>query len=229
MNKALVAIIFLLLSTTLTFGQRKSRPDKFGVGLGPAFLYGDNTGIHSDLQFKILPVASVDYTSSISDFFDIRATVGWQMIGSGDFYSEGLIQGIANAGYPHAFKGSLFFADVTPYYIFNPDRRGFVASEFKFYAGLGVGVFHSMRTDTRRIIEGDNFFDEEYKDSNTNIYLPLRLGGFVRIPDTYSDLGVEGTLLISPLGSMEGNDKQQKTFKTDMAVQLQVFYRIHFW
>jgi len=229
MNKALVVVLFLFSYSTLTYGQYNRRADKIGVGVGPSFMYGDNTGIHRELKFKVMPVASVDYTTSISNFFDIKATLGWQMINSGDFYTENLIEGIAAAGYPHAFKGSLLFADITPYYIFNPDRRGFVPSSFKFYTGLGVGVFHSMRTDEKRLYEGDNYIDLEYSDTNTNVYLPLRIGGFIRIPDTYSDLGIETSLMISPFGSMEGNNKQQKTTKADMAVQLQVYYRMHLW
>jgi hypothetical protein len=229
MNKALVVIVFLLLSPNLTYGQYNRRPDKIGVGIGPSFLYGDNTGVHRDLKFKVLPVVSADYTTSISNFFDIKATLGWQMINSGDFYKEHVIERIATAGYPHAFKGSLLFADITPYYIFNPDRRGFLPSSFKFYSGLGVGVFHSLRTDQKRLYEGDNFVDLEYSDTNTNVYFPLRVGGFIRIPDTYSDLGIEASLLVSPFGSMEGNNKKQKVPKADMAVQLQVFYRMHLW
>jgi hypothetical protein len=55
------------------------------------------------------------------------------------------------------FKGSLLFADMIPYYIFNPDRRGFMFLLLSFIQDLGVGVFHSMRTDQKRLYEGDNF------------------------------------------------------------------------
>ncbi|MFD2200751.1 hypothetical protein [Shivajiella indica] len=232
MNKTLViGILFFFISIT-SFGQYNrggERGDRISVGLGPSFLYGDNTGIHSEFKFKILPVVSGEYITSFNDFIDIKATLGWQMINSGDYYDDNLIKRIAEDGYPHAFKGNLFFADVMPYYIFNPDRRGFVATAFKFYSGLGVGVFHSMRTDKKRVYEGDNYIDIEYKDSDTHVYFPLRVGSFFRIPDTYNDLGIEGSLLISPFGNMEGNGKQQKAVNADIAVQLQVYYKFYLW
>ena len=229
MKKTLVAVVFIFLFSTLTYGQYNRRPDKIGLGIGPSFLYGDNTGIHREFQFKVMPVVSAEYITSYNNFIDIKGTLGWQLINSGDFYSENLIEGIAAAGYPHAFQGSLFFADVMPYYIFNPDRRGFIVSTFKFYSGLGVGVFHSMRTDKKRIYEGDNYIELEYSDTNTNVYFPVRIGGFFRIPNTYGDIGFESSLLISPFGNMEGNSKKQKVSKADMAVQLQVYYRFYLW
>lgn len=222
--------IFLLLFSISTLTQAQSyRTDKLGFGLGPSVLYGDNTGIFTDFRFKVLPAVSVDYNRFISTHFDIRGTLGWQMIGSGDFYNEGLIQGIASAGYPHAFKGSLIYGDVMPVYHINPDRRGFLPSLVKVYTGLGVGFFHSLRKDERRIYNGAEFSTETYNASNTNVYIPFRVGAFVNILEINGDLGVEGTLMVSPFGNMEGNSLQQKRIKSDIAAQFQVTYRYHLY
>ena len=32
-----------------------SRTDRIGIGVGPSFMYGDNTGVHSKFKFKVLP------------------------------------------------------------------------------------------------------------------------------------------------------------------------------
>lgn len=222
--------IFLLLVSTITLSKAQSnRTDKLGVGLGPSVLYGDNTGIFSDFRFKVLPAVSVDYSRFVDTHFDIRGTLGWQMIGSGDFYNEGLIEKIALAGYPHAFKGSLIYGDVMPIYHINPDRRGFLPSLIKVYTGLGVGFFHTLRTDERRIYNGQDFTSESYNASNTNIYFPFRVGAFINMPEINGDLGVEGTLMVSPFGNMEGNSLQQKVIKSDIAAQFQVTYRYHLY
>lgn len=225
--KKIFYILFLLFSTISITQAQSNRTDKLGVGLGPSVLYGDNTGIFSDLRFKVLPALSVDYNRFIDTHFDVRGTLGWQMIGSGDFYSEGLIEKIALAGYPHAFKGSLIYGDVMPIYHINPDKRGFLPSLVKVYTGLGVGFFHSLRKDERRIYNGAEFSTESYNASNTNIYFPFRVGAFINIPEIKGDLGIEGTLMISPFGNMEGNSLQQKIIKSDIAAQFQVTYRYH--
>jgi hypothetical protein len=230
MKKFVILLLFAMGLQCYSYAQRSmSRPDKIGIGAGPSFLYGDNTGIMSDFKFKVLPTASLDYTQFIDTHFDIRATLGWQMIGSGDFYTEGLIRGIANAGYPHAFDGNLIYADVMPIYILNPDRRGFLPSLIKFYGGLGVGVFHSIRNDEIRTYQADNFTTEIVRGTNTGVYFPVRIGAYLDVPEMNGEIGLEGTLMVSPFANMEGNSKQQKLVKPDMAVQLQVFYRIYLW
>lgn len=200
---------------------------KIGIGVGPSFLYGDNTGVMREFKFKIQPTVSVDFTRNLDTHIDLRATLGWQMINSGDFYTDAIIQRIANAGFPHAFQGNLFFADAMPSYIINPDRAGFVPSLIKVFGGAGVGVFHSARTDERRIYEGDSFETEVYRDSNTSVYFPVRIGAFMDMPSSNGELGLEGTLMISPFANMEGNSRQQKVVGSDIAVQLQVYYRIY--
>lgn len=230
MNKVVLTLVFFFTFQALSYAQRSmARPDKIGVGVGPSFLYGDNTGIHSDFKFRVLPTASIDYTQYLDTHFDIRATLGWQRIGSGDFYSENLIRNIAEAGYPHAFLGNMVFADVMPIYILNPDRRGFLPSLIKVYGGLGLGVFHSFRNDEFRTYQGDNFTTETITGNNTGVYFPIRIGAFIELPELNGEIGLEGASLISPFANMEGNSKQQKLISPDVAVQLQVFYRIYLW
>lgn len=229
MKKALVTLLIFISIQYLSYSQVESRPDKLGIGIGPSFLYGDNTGVMREFDFKVLPSLSIDYTKHLEDYFDVKATIGWQRIASGDFYGEGLIRRIADAGYPHAFKGSLIFFDVMPVYVINPDKRGKIPSFFKVYTGLGLGVFHSNRQDEIRIYEGENFTTEFRRGTNTSLYFPLRIGGFLELPKVNDEIGLDGTLLISPFANMEGNSKRQKVIGPDIAVQIQVFYRRYFW
>lgn len=206
-----------------------ARADKIGIGVGPSFLYGDNTGVMSDFKFKILPAASLDFTKYLGPYWDFRGTLGWQMIGSGDFYNERAKRRISEAGYPFAFNGSLIFADAMPTFIFNPDRRGFLPSLIKVYAGAGLGVFHSIRKDETRIYSEDSYTTVISNASNTGVYFPLRAGAFIEVPNMNGEIGLESAMLISPFANMEGNSRQQKRVKSDIAVQLQLFYRLYLW
>jgi hypothetical protein len=230
MNKIITTFAIFLAFNSLSYAQRSvARPDKIGVGVGASFLYGDNTGIMSDFEFRVLPTASLDYTQYFDTHFDLRATLGWQRIGSGDFYSENLIRRIAEGGYPHAFLGNLIYADVMPVYILNPDRRGFLPSLIKLYGGIGLGVFHSFRDDEIRTYQGDDFTTETVAGNNTGVYFPVRIGGYIDLPELNGEIGLEAAMLISPFANMEGNSQQQKLIGPDIAVQLQVFYRIYLW
>jgi hypothetical protein len=203
-----------------------NRSDRIGIGFGPSFLYGDNTGVTQGFKFKVLPVLSFDFQKEISHFFDIKGTVGWQMINSGHFYSQEAIDRISEANLPHAFTGNVFIADAMPVYHFNPDRRGYSASAFKVYTGLGLGFFHSRRTEEYQIINNTERRTVSRKASGSGVYIPLRVGVYKELR-TAADLGVEATIGYSPFGQIDGNDLKQKSIRADMLMQLQFYYRIH--
>lgn len=230
MKKIFSLVLFLFCFYSNSFAQRTmARADKIGIGLGPSFLYGDNTGVMSDFKFKILPAASLDFTKYLDTHWDVRGTLGWQRIGSGDFYGEYNKRKISQAGYPFAFTGNMLFADVMPTYIINPDRRGFLPSLVKVYGGVGLGVFHAIRKDEFIFYSGDTFTTEVSNGSDTGIYFPVRIGAFIEVPELNGEFGLEGGMLISPFANMEGNSKQQKRVKSDIAVQIQIFYRLYLW
>src|SRR5690606_18298621 len=104
MKKSLLVILVLVVSIHFVKAQ-DDRPHRIGIGLGPAMMYGDNTGINRKFKFKVLPTLSVDYNKKLHTFFDVRGSVGWQMVNSGDFYEERTIAKIAKNNLPHGFKG----------------------------------------------------------------------------------------------------------------------------
>ncbi|WP_339901350.1 hypothetical protein [uncultured Cyclobacterium sp.] len=108
--KSLVSflICIFLLSVNSIFAQ-DNRTDRVGIGVGPSFMYGDNTGVHSKFKFKVLPALSLDYQKKINAYFDVKGTIGWQLVNSGDHYNQEQIDIIAADNQPHAFSGSVFF------------------------------------------------------------------------------------------------------------------------
>jgi hypothetical protein len=225
MKTILLTFVGILLFFSVSSFAQDNRTDRLGIGIGPAKMYGDNTGVHSKFQFKVLPVLSVDYSKKIETFFDVKATVGWQMINSGDFYNMEQIDRIAESNLPHAFQGNIYYADVMPIYHFNPNQSGYLPSLIKVYTGLGLGYYYSQRTDEKLIVNDPSRRTETYSASDAGVYIPFRVGIFKDLKSD-ADIGVEATLVVSPFSELDGNDQQQKRIKADMLMQLQFYYRI---
>ncbi|MFC4871278.1 hypothetical protein [Negadavirga shengliensis] len=222
-----IRTIFLIVFVGFFYTAKgqDDRTDRLGVGIGPAKIYGDNTGEHRKFLFKVLPVLTVDYNKKVHTFFDVKATLGWQMISSGDFYSDNVINRIAAANLPHAFRGNMFYGDIMPVYQINPNQSGYLPSLIKVYTGLGLGVFHSKRTDERLILDDPNRRTETYPASDTGLYVPYRIGIYKELQSN-AEIGLESTLIVSLGAQMEGNDRKQKILKPDMLMQFQFYYRI---
>ncbi|WP_114747867.1 hypothetical protein [Pleomorphovibrio marinus] len=227
--------LFLILVVSIcNFGfAQDDRENRLGFGIGPSKMYGDNTGIHSDFRFMVLPAASVDFSKKINTLFDVKATLGWQMINSGDFYSERLKERISRADQPLGFNGNAFFLDVMPIVHFNPNQSGYLPSLIKVYTGLGLGLVHSARTETQReytnfeVPELNTFDEYSYSASSTGLYFPWRVGIFKELEGRSAEIGLEATIMISPFVELDGNSKQQKRLGPDALMQFQFFYRIN--
>ncbi len=233
MKKCVFVLLGLWAFFQTAFGQ-DDRVDRLGVGVGPSKMYGDNTGFHRSFEFMVLPSISADYSKRISAFFDVKATVGWQMINSGDFYREWLKERISRADQPFGFSGSAFFLDFMPVYHFNPNQSGYIPSLIKIYTGIGLGIVHSARTEVKR--EYTNFPDPElntfnefsYSASSTGLYFPWRIGIFKELKSRPAEIGLEAVFIISPFAELDGNSKLQKSMAVpDVLAQLQFFYRIN--
>ena len=205
-----ICAFFLSFSSALAQGYRS---DRIGFGIGPSFLYGDNTGVMQKFKFKVLPALSLDLQRELSEFFDIKGTVGWQMINSGHFYSQEQIDQISGANLPHAFTGNIFIADAMPIFHFNPKRRTYYADPaFKIYTGLGLGFFHSRRNEEHQIQNNTERRTVIRKASESGVYIPLRVG-VSKALQSAADIGVEATICYSPFGQMDGNNLKQKSIR----------------
>jgi hypothetical protein len=230
MKKTLLILIIFTITLSVSEAQ-DDRTDRIGMGLGPAMMYGDNTGINRKLKFKVLPALTLDYHKKLHTFFDVRGSLGWQMVNSGNFYNTRILQKIAKNNLPHGFKGNAFFADVMPVYHVNPNQSGYLPAMYKVYLGIGLGVAHVARTDRYLSIIGEDIYGEEIlgsprsiKDSNTSVYVPFRAGVSKDFREDW-EIAIEPTLLVSFFGELDGNDLQQKIVKPDILAQFQFFVR----
>jgi hypothetical protein len=88
-----------------------------------------------------------------------------------------------------------------------------------------LGYFYSQRTDERLILGDPRRRTETYPASDSGVYIPVRIGIYKDLKSD-ADIGMEATLMISPFSELDGNDQQQKRFKSDMLMQFQFYYRI---
>lgn len=221
-NVLLILIIFIAFVHIAK--AQDDRTDRIGIGLGPAMMYGDNTGINRDLKFKVLPALTVDYNKKLHTFFDVRGSLGWQMVNSGDFYNMNHINKIARENLPHGFKGNAFYADIMPVYHLNPNQSGYLPAMYKVYGGIGLGVAHVIRTDRIMTIPDDLTSVRTVEGTNTSVYVPFRAGVTKDVREDW-EIALEPSLLVSFFGELDGNDLQQKLSKYDMLFQFQFFVR----
>lgn len=207
------------------------RTDRIGVGFGPAMMYGDNTGVTRKFKFKVLPALTVDYHKKLHTFFDVRGSLGWQMVNSGDFYNTRTIEKIAVSNLPHGFEGNAFYADIMPVFHLNPNMSGYLPAMYKVYLGTGIGVAHVRRTDRYLSVVGETLSGEgvlgnprSMKGSNTSVYVPFRAGVTKDFRQDW-EIALEPIMLVSFFGELDGNDQQQKIIKPDILFQFQFFVR----
>ena len=230
MKKSLLVLFIFLTSVNLVEAQ-DDRTDRIGIGLGPAMMYGDNTGITRKFKFKVLPAVTLDYHKKLHTFFDLRGSVGWQMVNSGNFYNTKTIAKIAESDLPHGFKGNAFYADIMPVFHVNPNQSGYLPAKYKVYLGAGLGLAHVSRTDRYLSVIGEDIYGEailgnarSFKGSNTSVYVPFRAGVTTDFREDW-EIGLEPSMMISFFGELDGNDQQQKVIKPDILFQFQFFLR----
>lgn len=230
MKKTLFSLLIFLLAVGVTEAQ-DDRTDRIGIGVGPGMMYGDNTGITRRFKFKVLPAVTLDYHKKLHTFFDLRGSVGWQMVNSGNFYDTKTIAKIAESDLPHGFKGNAFYADIMPVFHVNPNQSGYLPAKYKVYLGAGLGLAHVSRTDRYLSVIGEDIYGEailgnarSLKGSNTSVYVPFRTGVTTDFREDW-EIGLEPTMMVSFFGELDGNDQQQKIIKPDILFQFQFFLR----
>ena len=219
-------LFFLVLFIAVNFSKAQDdRTDRIGFGFGPSMMYGDNTGNTRKLKFKVLPAITLDYHKRLHTFVDVRGSIGWQMVNSGDFYNAKQLTKIAEHNLPHGFKGNAFFADVMPVYHLNPNMSGYLPAKYKVFVGAGLGLAHVMRTDRFLSLINDQLTNpRSIEGSNTSVYVPFRAGVTTDLDENW-EIALEPGMMVSFFGELDGNDLQQKVIKPDILFQLQVFIR----
>jgi len=218
LTSALVLIISYNTSAQNFFREKNRRDNSFGLGIGPSFIYADNGGQYSILNFKWRPSFSLVYDKRLSPHMAFRTTGGTQWISSWDKPLPSLVERWKKNEDAVSFRGNLYFVDVMPYFNLLPDFHHMIRPEFNIYTGLGFGVMLSS-TNQKFALE------DQAPDSRSEIltpYIPFRGGLNFKTADFW-DISLEGTILMTFTDKIDGNTSTHT--QNDIPFQIQIIVR----
>lgn len=231
--RVMLSLMLLFLSNIL-HAQRTR--DYFSIGLGPSVIVGDNTANYPDFNFKISPSMGIGYNEQLSHHFDVRATLGLQILHSGNTFDQIGFEDIPKvvdwglAGQAKDFRGQAMYLDVMPVYNFRPVLPIMVGYPWLYYVGGGIGIMHVTRNE--EIMIGINNIDQEdfnimmERRTTTAAYFPLRAGVSTNLEKDY-DVGLEFSAFVTTSSSIDGNNIRRKIVGADMLFQLQLIAKIY--
>jgi hypothetical protein len=229
----MLRILFTLILNIAFLGllSAQGSRDYISGGFGWGMIYGENAGIYKYMEFKLEPAFSFSYSKEISDKFDIKATVGGQVLNSGEFrpLNNPIIIQWGNNGQAYYFKGMSYFADVMPVMNLNPNSSG-VGEPVNFYVGLGIGAMYSERAQRVMrdgVLENGIYvqgFVERSNQSTMVPYIPLKFG-IVSNFEYEWDMGIEISTMFLTNSEIDGNNMQNKLIYPDMMANFQFFIR----
>ena len=221
-----ILIIFSVIFFNSLLSHAQYTRDNFTVAIGPAMIYGDNAGQYRQFRFKVSSALSLSYSREVSDVFDIRATVGAQLMDSGDFgvgsFRKQNMSAMDNQA--ENFTGQAFFFDVMPVYLFNPALPGYVGYAINYYAGIGLGAIYSNRIDQipmERERSTEPLILNEVENQSIAAYIPIRAGLSTNLEGLW-DIGIEGTVITAYPSNLDGNTIRNKIVPLDMLLQFQI-------
>jgi hypothetical protein len=199
------------------------------IGIGPSFIYGDNSGEYRDFKFKVLPAVSLSFNKQINENITVRGSLGAQMINSGDYadYDGANTKKLIRWGdqdQAFEYKGTSYFADAMPMFMTNPNEMGMLMSKFQFYAGLGLGIMfvdREQKTLKNGIITDGVLVGDIVTSNETNVlpYIPMRIGLTTNSGGDW-DIGLEFVLVTTLSSKMDGNNIKDKSLSPDMTGQI---------
>lgn len=230
MYRLLLSCLFLIFIIGNISAQRSR--DHVSAGFGLGMIYGDNAGIYKYMQFKTLPAFSVAYSKEISGKFDLRTSIGGQIINSGEFRPLNSLQIVewGNNGQAYFFKGNSFFVDVMPILYLNPNQSGRAGEPVNYYIGLGLGGIYSQRAqrvlrdgaiENGMLVAG---FVERSNQTTATAYVPFKLGMSTNLEYEW-DLAFEMNVMTMVNSEIDGNTMTNKLFNPDVLVNFQVILR----
>jgi len=233
--RKILLLSLILLSFAQTIQAQRTR-DYFTIGIGPSMIYGDNSANYPNLDFKISPSISMGYNQQINHHYDVKATLGVQLLNSGNTLSQmshgdiPKIVGWGKEGQAKDFLGQAFFMDVMPIYNFRPVLPDMVGYPWLYYVGAGIGVMHVNRHE--EIMVGINDLEEaDYeiltqRRSTTAAYIPLRAGVSTNFEKDY-DIGLEFSAFVTTGSEIDGNNIQRKFIGADMLFHIQLVAKVY--
>jgi len=220
---------FLVLIFSAHFAHAQYSRDNISVAVGPAMLYGDNAGRYRQFRFNVSPAFSLSYSREISDEFDLRATLGVQLMDSDDYGLSSFKITNLSAINDQAvkFTGQAIYFDVMPLYQFNPTPPGYVGYLINYYAGLGIGVLYSNRAEQVPLLRErptQPLTLQNVDNSSVTLYVPIRAGISTNLEGLW-DIGVEGTVITATSSNIDGNNIKHKIVPLDILLQFQITFK----
>jgi hypothetical protein len=226
-------IIFTLIFNISFIGflSAQGSRDHISGGFGWGMIYAENAGIYKFFEFKLEPAFSFSYNKEISDRFDIRGTIGGQVLNSGEFrpLNNPIIITWGDNGQAYYFKGMSYFFDVMPVFNINPNSSG-VGEPVNFYVGLGLGAMYSERAQRVMrdgVLENGIYIEGFVERSNQNTtlaYVPLKFG-LVSNFEYEWDIGFELSAMFLTNSEIDGNNMQNKLIYPDVMANFQIMIR----
>lgn len=205
--KTLAVLIGLLIHSGLSHGQNFHkdiipRVDNIYVGFGPSFMYGDNAGGLRNYQFKVRPAASISYGRKINPFFEIKGTVGFQMLESQDpgYYADTVLAKWAETGQAIGIKGNAYHIDIMPVFQLTPFDKHIERNDINVFVGIGLGAMVVDKEEARII----NNQPEIKNISMSLVYIPVRGGLSYRL-GPHDDLALEASFFATFTDDIDGN------------------------
>jgi hypothetical protein len=215
------AVSVLVEANGQNFHREKiSRDNYYQVGIGPSIMYADNAGSIRNLDNQIRPSFSVAGGKKIRPFLDIRGTLGYQYYQSQsrEYFGNSVLEiwGILDKAVET--QSNVVFVDVMPIIHLIPFHNHALRRKIDLYGGMGLGYVAAINQEYR--LKDENLFREN--KVRTSMYIPLR-GGISYKLGLYSDISLEGSLLLTFSDLMVGNDGHNRY--NDHYLQGQVVYR----
>ncbi|KEO71819.1 outer membrane beta-barrel protein [Anditalea andensis] len=225
MKKKVFMLFFSMLALS-DIVQAQHHRDQLSFGIGPSFLYGNNTGYYSKLRIKLLPAYTLAYSYDHTRHWDFRASVGYQQFdGDGNTGNPSKKWIAENQAYDA--KGQIYYMDLMPVYQFNPKNYLNKKQSISYYAGMGLGLMHVQReVKVAEIVPAVEGQRETWRpviedQQTTAIYFPVRIGLSTNWQKLW-DLGLEGSALVASSNNLDGNTTNSKIIKPDVLFQFQV-------
>lgn len=205
------------------YKEKTPKNDIWALGAGPSFIYGDNAGPYGTWDFLWKPAITGSYTKKTSSNIGYQISTGIQWISSSQ---EGLYGPIieeiwTSKGSAFSFRGQAFYMDLMPVFWLFPYENHMNRSTFNLYGGMGLGVIFVNRKESYS-------YEANTPETRANTFIPhipIRAGINYKL-DNWSDLAIEGTLLLSFSDELDGNAGFNR-FGDHMA-QIQLVYKKHF-
>tara|TARA_R110002020_G_scaffold376262_1_gene587394 strand:- start:549 stop:1259 length:711 start_codon:yes stop_codon:yes gene_type:complete len=230
-KKITIALFIICLSQSVL-----AQGDHLSLGIGPALLYSDNSGIYREFKFKVQPAITLSINKQLNEYIGLRGSVGLQLLNSGQYYLELPKQMVkwGNKDQAFAFKGQGYFADVMPVFTTNPNSAGMMMSSLQFYAGAGFGVMYAQRNQEvlkNGLVLNDLLEEGEIiksKESDLIPYVPVRTGISTNLNGDW-DFALEFVLLVTTNSEVDGNNIIDKRITVvDMSGQIQFTVKWYF-